>query len=63
MRLMEDNVLRDMIFEMNVGCVFIMSIILSWKKVKKRERKRECKLLLSERNIALPCWTVSTDYR
>lgn len=41
------------------GCVSIASTILSWKKEKKREKKYE---LLSERNIALPCWIVTTDY-
>ena len=63
MHLTENDVLRDMIFEMNGMRVYHVNYPLVEESKKKKKRKRECKLLLSERNIALPCWTVSIDYR
>lgn len=59
MHLMEDDVLRDMIFEMN-GMRFYCIYYPFVEERKKRERKKY--ELLSERNIALPCWIVTTDY-
>lgn len=60
MHLMEDDVLRDTIFETNRMC-FYRTTILSWKKEKKRKRER-IRATELRGTSALSCWTVTTDY-